>query len=129
MDPDIGDSAARRDNLFAELEHRWNTHRLDRRIYTAPAGHLLDRFSGFAVGAVDARGGAEAIRRFKPVVVQINHVNLGWREELRGKQRCQPNWPETDDRNCASRLNLPVQDATLEAGRQDVAQHHQRLFV
>ena len=41
----------------------------------------------------------------------------------------QPDWSGADDRHSAPRLNLSVEHAALEAGRQNVAEHHQRLLV
>ena len=74
---DIGDGAARRDNFFTQLESGRNAHRLDGGVDTAVAGHLHDRLHGVAVAAVDARGGAEALRHFKAIVVEIDHDDLG----------------------------------------------------
>ena len=54
----------------------------------------LDRL---AVGAVDGRGGAEALGDLKAVVVQIDHDDLGRRIELRGQQRRQADRPGADD--------------------------------
>ena len=73
--------------------------------------------------------GAETLRHFKAIVVEIDHDDLGRRVELGGEQRREPDRPRTDDRHGAARLHLAVEHAALEAGRQDVAQHHQRLFV
>ena len=79
--------------------------------------------------AVDDRRGAEALRHFKAIVVEIDHDDLGRRVELRREQRGEPDRSRADDRHRAPRLNLAVEHAALEAGRQDVAEHHQRLFV
>ena len=76
-----------------------------------------------------ARRGAEALGHLEAIVVEIDHDDLGRRVELRGEQRREPDRPRADDRHGASRLDLAVEHAALEAGRQDVAQHHQRLFV
>ena len=48
-----------------------------RGVDTAVAGHLHDCLHGFAIAAVDARGGAEALRHLKAIVVEINHDDLG----------------------------------------------------
>ncbi len=45
------------------------------------------RLDSLAVSAVDARGGAEALGDFEAVVVEIDHDDLGGREELCSKQR------------------------------------------
>ena len=114
---------------LAELEGRRNADRLDGGVDAALAGHLHDRLRGLAVGAVDGRGRAEALGHLKPVVVEIDHDDLGRRVELRRQQRGEPDRSGADDRHGAARLNLAVEHAAFEAGRQDVAQHHQRLFV
>ena len=90
LDPvhaDIGDGAARRDDVLAELEGRRNADRLDGGVDAAVAGHLHDLLDGLAVVAVDGRGGAEALGDLKPVVVEIDHDDLGRRVELRRQQR------------------------------------------
>ena len=101
---DIGDGAARRDDFFAQLEGGRNAHRLDGGVDAALAGHLHDRLHGLAVGAVDGRRGAEALRHFKAIVVEIDHDDLGRRVELRGEQRGEPDRPGADDRHGAARL-------------------------
>ena len=79
--------------------------------------------------AVDRRRGAEALGDFQAIVVEIDHDDLGRRIELRGQQRRQPDRAGADDRHGVARLHLAVEHAALEAGRQDVAEHHQRFFV
>ena len=44
-------------------------------------------------------------------------------------KRRKPDRPRADDRHGASRLNFAVEHAAFEPCRQDVAEHHQRLFV
>ena len=75
------------------------------------------------------RGGAEALRHFQAIVVEIDHDDLGGRIELRREQRGEPDRPGADDRHRRTRRDLAVEHAAFEAGRQDVAQHDQRLFV
>ena len=79
--------------------------------------------------AVDDRRGAEALGHLEAIVVEIDHDDLGRRIELRGQQRGEPDRPDADDRHGAARLHLAVEHAAFEAGRQDVAEHHQRFFV
>ena len=59
---------------------------------------------GLAVGAVDGRGGAEALGYGEAIVVEIDHDDFGRRIELGGEQRCEPNRPRADDRHGAARL-------------------------
>jgi hypothetical protein len=51
-------------------------YRLHGGVDTALAGHLHDRLQGLAVGAVDGCRGAEALRYFKAIVVEIDHDDL-----------------------------------------------------
>ena len=74
-------------------------------------------------------GGAEFLGHRQPVVVEIDRDDFGRRVELRGEKRGEPDRPDTHDRHDAAWLNLAVEHAALKAGRQDVAEHHQRLFV
>ena len=129
MHADIGDGAARRDELLAQFEGDRDAHRLDGGIDAALAGQLHDRLQGLAVGAVDGRRGAEALGHLKPIVVEIDHDDLGRRVELGGEEGCEPDRARADDRHGAARRNLAVEHAALEAGRQDVAEHDQRFFV
>ena len=49
--------------------------------------------------------------------------------ELGRQQRGQAHWSGTDDGDRAAGLNLAVEHAALEAGRQDIAQHDERFLV
>src|SRR5664280_1061984 len=129
MHADIGDGAARRDKFLAKFESHRDAHCLDSSIDAAFAGHLHDRLQGLAVGAVDDRRGAEALGYFKAIIVEIDHDDLTRRVELSGEKCSEPNRPRADDRHGTPRRNLAVEHTTLEAGWQDVAEHHQRFFV
>jgi hypothetical protein len=65
----------------------------------------------------------------KPVIIEVDHDDRGWRVELRGQQRGESNRTGADNRHRAARRNLAVEHAAFEACRQDVAQHHQRVFI
>ena len=56
----------------------------------------------------------------EPVLVQVDHHDLGGRVELRGEQRGEPDRPGPDDGDRVSRLHLPVVHAALEPGREDI---------
>jgi hypothetical protein len=55
----IGDDAARRDDLFTNLEGRWNPDGFDRRVYATAAGKGLHTLASLSVGAIDCVGGTE----------------------------------------------------------------------
>jgi hypothetical protein len=90
---------------------------------------LLGFDDHFERGAVDARGSAEVRRHFQAIVVEINHDDLGRREELRSEQGRKPNRPRADNGDRASGLNLAVEHPTFEPCRQDVAEHYERFFI
>jgi hypothetical protein len=73
--------------------------------------------------------GAEAARHLEPAVVQVDQDDLRRRIELGREQRGQADGPGAHDGHRAAGRDLAVEHAALEAGRQDVAEHHQRLFV
>src|SRR6185437_4745614 len=73
MHADIGDGAARGDDLFAQFEGRRNAHRLDGGVDPARAGHLHDGLRGLAVRAIDGRGRAEAPCHVEAAIVEIDH--------------------------------------------------------
>ena len=106
-----------------------NAHCFDGGIDAALAGHLHDGFRSLAIAAVDGRGGAEPLGDFQAIVVQIDHDDLGRGIELRCQECRKPDRPRPDDGDSASGLDLAIEHAAFEAGRQDIAEHHQRLFV
>ena len=83
---------------------------------------------GLAVDAVDDRRGAEALRHLEATIIAIDHDDLGRRIELGGEKGREPDRSRSDNSHGVARLNLAVEHAALEAGWQDVAQHHQRLL-
>lgn len=114
---------------MAKFKGDRNADRLYGGIDAALAGHRHDRLQCLPIGAVDGCRSAEAPGYFKAVVVKINHNDLGRRVELGGEECCEPNRARTDDRHGISRRNLAVEHAALKASGQDVAQHHQCLFI
>lgn len=126
---DVGDMAACRDDFLTQLERGGNAHRLNGGINTAIGRHLHQSFGSLAVGAVDGAGGAKAFGHLQAVVIKIDHDDLCRGIKLSGKKRGQTDRSGSDDRDSASGLNLAIENATLEAGRQNVAEHYQRLFV
>src|ERR1700730_13927565 len=50
-----------------------DAHRLDSGVNPGLASHPHDRLRGFSVGAVYGRGGAQALRHFETMVVEIDH--------------------------------------------------------
>ena len=77
MNADIGDGAARRDNVFANHERRRNADRFDRGIDAAAAGHFHDLLGRLAIAAVDGRRGAKSLGDLEPAVVEIDHDDFG----------------------------------------------------
>ena len=73
----IGDDPAGRHEVLAEHESRWHTDRLDRGIDSAPAGKRSDLFNRRPVAVVDRLRCAESTCDFQPVVVEIDHDDLG----------------------------------------------------
>lgn len=89
--------------------------------------HHLLRCS--SVRAVDRGRGTKALGDAEAVVVDIDHDDFGWYKELRGEQGCKPDRSGVNDGDTAPGLDFPVELPALEAGGQNVAEHHQRLFV
>ena len=86
---------------------------------------------GLAVGAVDRLPSRRTASRTSRGRLSSRSTMMicGRRVELRRQQRREADRTGADDRDRAARLYLAVEHAALEAGRQDVAQHDQRLFV
>ena len=129
MHADVRDDAARRNKLLAKLEGSGDADRFDRRVDSAPTRHRHDLRDRFTVAAVDASCGAETLGHFKAIVVEIDHDDLGRGIELGCQQGREPDRSRTDDCDRIARLNLAVENAAFEAGRQNVAQHDQRFLV
>ena len=125
----IGDRAAGRNDPLAEHEGGRDAHGLDRGIHAAAVGQLHHGGGGIAGGAVDHIGGAEAPRDLEPVAVEIDDDQLRRGVELGRQQRGQADRAGADDGDRAAGLNLAVEHAALEAGRQDIAQHDERFLV
>ena len=129
VDADVGDASARRDDLLADVERRRDADGLDRHVHAGPCRQLHHLVDGPAVRAVDELGGAEGAREAEPARVHVDHHHLGRRVELRGEQGREADRARSHDRDGVAGLHLTVQHAALEAGREDVAQHHERVFV
>src|SRR5207245_2636290 len=65
----------------------------------------------------------------QPPVVKVDHANGSRRIELCSQQDRQPYRTRTDNGDRVPRLHLAVQHSTFETSRQDVTEHHERLFV
>jgi hypothetical protein len=65
----------------------------------------------------------------KALVVQIDHENRRGRIKLRRQKNREPDRPRAHNGNRIPWLHLPVQDATFEACRQNIAKHHEGFFV
>ena len=83
----------------------------------APSAALIDCRRAKTLGDVEA------------IIVEIDHDDLSGRIELRRQQRRETDRAGTDDRDAAARLDLTVEHAAFEAGGQDIAEHHQSLFI
>ena len=104
-------------------------HRFNRSIDATPRCEFHDRLHRIAVGVVDHRGRTETLRGLQPAVVQIDHDDFGGRIEAGCEQRGEPDRPAADNSHGTTRLHFPIEHTALEARRQDIAQHHERLFV
>ena len=104
-------------------------HRFNRSIDATPRCEFHDRLHRIAVGVVDHRGRTETLRGLQPAVVQIDHDDFGGRIEAGCEQRGEPDRPAADNSHGTTRLHFPIEHTALEARRQDIAQHHESLFV
>ena len=129
MYPDIRDGTAGTNDVLAKLKSCGNSDGFDRRVDAALAGERHNLVCRFAVGAVDGLRRAELARDLKTIVVEVDHDDFRRGIELRRQQCCEPDRARADDCNRGSRRDLAVQHTAFKASRQDIAQHHQRLFV
>src|SRR5690606_40112689 len=76
----------------------------------------------------DGYVGSEGLGGFQAAVGDIDGDDQSRIEELRAGDGGQPDWPRTDDSHYVTGLDLPVEDADLVCGGEDVGQH-QNLLV
>ena len=129
VNADVREVTARCHHLLADIEGQRRTDRFDRHIDALVGGQRHHFLDSLPIGAVHDAGRTERPRNLESVVVDVDHDALGWREELRGHQGCEPDRASSDHGDGIAGLHLAVEDAALEAGRQDVAQHDQRVLV
>jgi hypothetical protein len=119
----------RRDDRLADVEGGRQADRLDGDIDAKVRGQLHHALHGLPVRAVDHGRRAELLSDLQTIVVQVDDDNRSGRVELRGHQRGEPDRPGPDDGDRVAGFDGAVQHATLECGRQDVAQHHERFVL
>ena len=129
MHPHVGNAASRGYNRLAGIEGCRDAHRLNRHIHPYPLGQLEDAFNGILRVDINHMGRAKTLRNFKTIGVAINHDQQGGRVKLRRQQGGHAHRARPDYHHTVTRLDLAGEHADLEAGRQNVAEHHQRFFI
>ena len=84
---------------------------------------------GVSIGGVDESGRAELFGYRQTLIIQVDHKDRVRRVQLRGQQNSEPNGSGSHDGNCFPWRDLSVQNATLKAGRQNIAEHHHGFFI
>ena len=126
---DVGDVAAGADDFLTDFERSGYADRFDSDIHSFAGSHGHDFFDGLAIGAVDHRGRPELLRHLETVVIEIDDDDVRRSIELCRQQCRQSDRARTDDGHHISRFDAAVEHAAFIAGRQDVAEHHHRVFV
>src|SRR5579871_4056283 len=72
---------------------------------------------------------AKCLRNTQPVVIHINHDDFGGGVKLSSEQRGHTYRARANNCNSISGFYLAIQHSTFKSGRQNITEHHQRLFV
>ena len=111
------------------VERRRDADRLDRDVDAEAVGHRHDLLHPVGVAAVDGVGRAEGRGLVEPVGVEVEGDHPRGAVQAGGHDRGQPDRAGADDGDHVAGLDPAVADADLEAGRQDVGEHHGRLVA
>ena len=84
---DVGDVAARADQVHGELEGLGRADGLDRDVGAQAAGEALDDLERVLAARVDDDVGTEALGRVEPRVGQVDGDDVARAEEARGHDR------------------------------------------
>ena len=85
MNTDVSDIAAKRDEILAELERRWNADRFDHHV-TSPSLCQLHHFRLDIGAGVDDMVSAHALGCFETARILVDGDQNGWREQLCGQE-------------------------------------------
>lgn len=129
MNADIRNRPARGNDILANQERSRHANGLYGRIDTASARQFHHGFDSLVSRAIDRLRSTKPLRGLKAIIIEINHNDFGRRIELRGQQRCKTDRSGADDRDRAAWRDLAVENAALEACRQNIAEHHESFFV
>ena len=125
----VRDPPAGRDDGLADVEGRRNPDRFDGHVGAGARAQLHHLVGGLSIGAVDQSGRAKLLSDREALVVQVDHDDRARRVELCREQHGEPDGSRAHDRDRVARLHLSVENAALEACRQNVAQHHEGFLV
>ena len=120
---------ARTDEFGAHVECQRDPDRLNRYVHAQAVGHRHHFFFPRGAAAVDSVGGTEAACLVEPVVVEVDGDDARGAVEASRHHRGEPDRAGADDGDNVAGLDPPVAHTDLEAGRQDVGQHHRRLVA
>ena len=127
VDADVGDVPAGPHQRGGQLEGGRHADGLDGDVGAEPVGQLGDDRRGVLAVVVDDDVGAEALGGVEPAVGLVDGDDVGGAEEPGAHDGGQPDRPGAHDRDDVARAHVPVEDADLVAGGQDVGEHQQLL--
>ena len=102
---DVGDAAARPDQIGAELERLRHADRLDGDVGAEPVGELHHPRDRVLLAVVDRDVRAELERLLEPRRVEVDRDDPARRVELRRHDRREPDRAGADDRDRVARLD------------------------
>jgi len=129
MDANVRDASARAHNGLAGVERRRRADRLDRQVHSRALGDRQHPRHGIFSGAIHDWRGAEFLRSFETIGVEVDHQNGAGGVQLRGEQSREADRSGADDRDGVTRLDLAIQDTTFVRGRQNVAEEYDRFQI
>ena len=124
MHAHVGHRAAGTHHLGAGRERVRDADRLDGHVDAEAVGHRHDLLQPVRVAAVHGVGGTEPEGLLEPVGVEVERDHPRRAVQAGGHHRGQADRADADDGDHVTGLDPAVADPDLEAGGQDVGEHH-----
>ncbi len=128
MHADIGDISTGTDQAGGQLEGVWHPDCLNRHIRAKTVGQLEDSLHGVLSRVVDHNVGAEALGSVETSICDVDRHDVGRAVQTSAEYRREADRACPDYRHHITRLDTPVENSDLVAGRQDIGEH-QDIFI
>ena len=124
---DVRDVTARTSQLSRQLERLGHPHRFDGNVCAQPVGQAPDDLHRVFPTVVHGDVGAELLGGFEPAVREVDGDDVARAEQPGAHDGRQADRPGAHDRDHVTGTDLPVENADLVAGGEDVREHEDLL--